>query len=152
MIRSDLSNYMPFYGGGNQLVTEFLRLVGYVRVSPTSADAILAAFDSDVAAVRAAIEAAKPVQPPTNTASPTITGTAKVGSVLTANNGTWTGSPTFKYQWLANAVNVAGATSKTYTPVAGDVGKVMTVSVTGTNSAGNAVKVSAATAAVAAAD
>lgn len=92
-------------------------------------------------------------QTPANTAVPTITGTAQEGQVLTSTNGTWTGTPapTFTRQWKAGGVDIAGATAQTYTPVADDVGKTITVAVTGTNSAGNATATSAATAAVVAA-
>ncbi|WWO60322.1 hypothetical protein [Xanthomonas phage SB4] len=63
MIRSDLSNYVPVYGGGNQLVTEFVKLVSYVRVNPTSAAAILALFEADVAKVKAEFAALIPETP-----------------------------------------------------------------------------------------
>lgn len=92
-------------------------------------------------------------QTPANTVLPVITGTAQEGQVLTVSTGTWTGTPTPTYtrQWKADAVNISGATATTYTPVVGDVGKVITCTVTGTNSAGNASATSAATAAVIAA-
>lgn len=88
---------------------------------------------------------------PTNTVSPAITGTAQVGVTLTASNGTWTGSPTFTRQWKANGVNISGATATTYVPVVGDIGKTITVAVTGKNASGKITKTSAATAAVIAA-
>jgi hypothetical protein len=52
----------------------------------------------------------------TNTARPAVTGTAKVGSKLTASPGTWsqTGA-TIAYQWLANGVAIPSATARTYT-------------------------------------
>ncbi|MGA1213773.1 MAG: hypothetical protein ACO3ZZ_08605, partial [Solirubrobacterales bacterium] len=36
---------------------------------------------------------------PVNTAAPTVAGTAEVGQELTADPGTWTGDPTYSYQW-----------------------------------------------------
>ncbi|MCU1532138.1 MAG: hypothetical protein JWO49_1709, partial [Arthrobacter sp.] len=84
---------------------------------------------------------------------PAITGTARVGSTLTAKAGTWAPAPvTLKYQWKANGVSIAGATAATYKPLAAHVGKKLTVTVTGTKTGYTATaKTSAATAAVAAA-
>lgn len=68
-------------------------------------------------------------------ATPTITGTAKVGQTLTANEGTWTPDGiTFTYQWYSEGVLVSGATAKTYVPTAADVGKRIQVRVTGAKS------------------
>lgn len=86
---------------------------------------------------------------PTNTVKPAISGTLTSGSTLTAYEGVWTGSPTYTYQWKAAGTNISGATSSTYTLTASEVGKAITVAVTGTNSAGNATATSAATANVA---
>ncbi len=85
--------------------------------------------------------------------APTITGTAQVGQVLTSVLGTWTGAaPTSTRQWKANGVNVAsGGTAATYTPVVGDIGKVITCEITAVNAYGTTVAVSGPTAAVIAA-
>ena len=65
------------------------------------------------------------------TVVPKVTGTAKVGTVLTASAGTWTPSPTsLAYQWLANGVAVTGANATTFTPTTAQVGKQLTVRVT----------------------
>lgn len=85
---------------------------------------------------------------PTNTLEPSIAGVLDEGEVLTAIDGVWTGSPTFTYQWKADGANIPGATAKTYTIQAGDVGKSISVAVTGTNSAGAATAESAPTAEV----
>lgn len=82
---------------------------------------------------------------PTNAVLPSISGTPQVGVLLTAYNGIWNGEPTtFTYQWKKGGVAINGATAKTYTPVVGDVDGVLTVTVTGANSAGSASATSAA--------
>ena len=60
---------------------------------------------------------------PQNTSPPTISGTPKVGSTLTANEGTWANAPTsFTYQWQRCASgggacgDIVAGTAKTYTP------------------------------------
>ncbi|OFI38548.1 hypothetical protein BIU82_04305 [Arthrobacter sp. SW1] len=82
--------------------------------------------------------------------TPTITGTAKVGQTLTANPGTWGPAPvTLKYQWYRSGVAISGATATTYTQTSADLGKTMTVRVTGSKAGYTTVaKTSAATAAV----
>lgn len=84
---------------------------------------------------------------------PTITGTARVGSVLTANPGTWAPAPVgLSYQWKRNGTNIQGATAPTYLLTAEDQGRTITVSVIGSKVGftQSAAKVSAATATVAA--
>ena len=83
-------------------------------------------------------------------ATPTITGTAKVGSLLTAKPGTWGPSPvTLKYQWRANGVAISGATAATYKPSSLMVGLKITVSVTGSKTGyASVTRTSTATAAV----
>lgn len=87
---------------------------------------------------------------PVNTVLPAITGTAQVGQLLTVSNGTWSNSPSgYTYQWKADGANVAsGGTSSTYTPVVGDIGKVITCAVTATNGSGSATATSNGTSAV----
>ena len=65
--------------------------------------------------------------------APTITGTAAVGRTLAANPGTWGPSTTqLAYQWNAAGAAIADATGATVTVPASALGKVITVSVTGT--------------------
>lgn len=65
MIRTDFSNYRQVYGGGNQLVTELLKLAAHVEANPTSAADTLALFDADVAKIKALVAApVEPVDPP----------------------------------------------------------------------------------------
>ena len=86
--------------------------------------------------------------------APTITGTPQVGQTLTAgvsgiSDADGMANPGFAYQWLADGTAIAGATASTYTPVAADKGKVITVRVGFTDDGGTQESlVSAATDAV----
>lgn len=82
---------------------------------------------------------------PVNSVLPSISGLPKVGVVMTAYPGVWTNGPAFTYQWKKTGVNIGGATTATYTPIAGDIGAPITVEVTGTNTTGSAVALSVAT-------
>ena len=87
---------------------------------------------------------------PFTTATPTVTGTAKVGSTLTAATGIWSPTPTsFRYAWKVDGVAVTGATSSTFTVPASAAGKKVTVTVTGLKQYYESSATSAPTAAVA---
>ena len=89
------------------------------------------------------------------TGAPTIGGTAQVGETLTANttgisDADGMANASFTYQWLADDTENSGATTSSYTLVAGDVGKAIKVTVSFTDDDGNAETLtSAATSAVA---
>lgn len=70
---------------------------------------------------------------------------AKVGEQMQANVGQWIGSQGYAYQWYANAVIIAGATSKNYTPISGDIGKPLTVQITARNANGTTAVLSGPT-------
>lgn len=81
---------------------------------------------------------------PANTTPPSITGTAQVGSTLTCQPGTYSGTQpiTVGYQFKRNGTVVG--TASTYAVVAADVGQAITCTTTATNSAGSATATSAA--------
>jgi hypothetical protein len=77
---------------------------------------------------------------PVNTSAPGITGSANAGSTLTRTTGSWTGFPvpTLGTQWRKDGVAIPGQTGATYaTADPGDVGGVIDVLVTGTNTQGS---------------
>src|SRR5215207_9309633 len=95
---------------------------------------------------------------PVSTAPPAVSGTATEGSTLSASTGAWSNSPTaYTYQWLrcdqtgAACSSIAGATATTYALGAGDVGAIVRVRVTASNTYGSADGTSAPTAVVSAA-
>ena len=84
--------------------------------------------------------------PPVNQTPPSISGTPAAGQTLTANPGSWSGTPApiYTYQWQQcdssgqSCFDLGGATSSSYQPTAGDVGHTIGVVVTGTNGSGSA--------------
>jgi hypothetical protein len=121
---------------------------GYTAVSGSSPPRSTLAWTTGAAAAA-----------PTNSVAPTITGTAQVASTLTAVNGTWAGTPTptYSYEWRTGATVVAGvatggtivgSNTGTYVCATGDIGKTVTVKVTGRNPAGTLTVAAVATAAV----
>ena len=89
------------------------------------------------------------------TGAPTINGTAQVGESLIAStsdisDADGVANASFTYQWLADDTAISGATGGTYTLTDADAGKIVKVTVSFTDDAGNAETLtSAATAAVA---
>jgi len=90
-----------------------------------------------------AVAQASPAAAPVNIDPPTITGTARVGEVLTAQNGTWDNSPTeFRYRWLrcnagGNNCVLLASDGKTYRVGQNDVGNTLRVRVTAVNTDGS---------------
>lgn len=67
--------------------------------------------------------------------TPTVSGSARVGSTLTAAPGSWGPAPvTLAYQWYAGGTALSGATAAKHTLTAKEIGKTLTVRVTGTKS------------------
>ena len=81
--------------------------------------------------------------------TPTIAGTAQVGTTLTGAIGTWESGWSFTQQWRRNGAAISGATSLNYTLVAADQGATITLAVTGISGSASATKTSSPTSAVA---
>lgn len=113
--------------------------------------------------VRYSSTSAPVVTAPYNLSAPAISGTVRVGKVLTARAGTFAGTTpvSFTYQWYAcsskvkasasltaGCVLIDGATASRFTITGDQAGKFLVVGVTATNSYGEATHYSAATVAV----
>ena len=118
--------------------------VSSVTLAPTSA-AILSSTTSGGSTGAA----------PSNTLLPALSGTAQVGSQLTATAGNWSGSPTsYAIAWLrcdssaANCTTISGQTNLTYLVTSADQGTTIRAAVTATNAYGSSTGLSPATAVV----
>ncbi len=129
------------------MITPRLRLRALIALGAVLALAATLAAVGDAASADTA---------PSNITPPAVSGTAQVGSTLTTNSGTWSGSPTptFAYAWErcnstgGSCTAISGETSNTYTVQSADVGHTLRSSVTASNSAGSASQLSAATSVV----
>ena len=114
------------------------------QVTGTNPDGHVTASSSASATVAAT--------PPSNTAAPKLTGTAKRSSTLTVNVGTWHGvGNSYTYRWQrssdggSNWTTISGATASTHTVAAADQGSKLRVVVTATNADGTASATTSAT-------
>ena len=101
---------------------------------------------------------------PTRSVAATVLGIAKVGKILTAKNGTWSGTApiAYTYKWYrctvlgktvaitvpassAKCTAISGATKSTYKLAAADKGKYVRVLVTAKNAAGTGLSLSKTT-------
>lgn len=112
---------------------------------------VATAYRADRVAGTASSAPTAPVAPATFTIAPavTVSGTARVGQVLTATATTDPVAGAPSYQWLRGSTPIAGAAAPTYTPTAADLGQRLAVRVTSATAGYEAASAtSAATAAV----
>ena len=105
---------------------------------------------SNPAVVVEPVPATAPPAPPNNIAQPAQSGSVNVpgpsaSRTLTCAPGTWSGAPTFAFQWYQNGVAIPGATASTYVVAAGSLttAAAFQCAVTGTNAGGSVTKASA---------
>jgi subtilisin family serine protease len=114
-----------------------------VRVSATDGAASAQAVSSQTAVVGADL--------PAVLTPPAISGSYVSGARLTGTAGSWSGAPTFAYQWLAcgstgtGCTAIAGATSLQLTLGLAQIARTLRLRVTATGAGGTAIADSAAT-------
>jgi subtilisin len=121
-----------------------------VAVSATNARATVMARSAASPLVTTSTVAGTPTAvAPANTALPAIAGIAQITHTLTFSTGTWTGTPSYTYQWRrcstvgsSSCVDVAGATASGLVVSTADKGKYLRIAVTATNSKGSVTAVS----------
>jgi glucose/arabinose dehydrogenase len=152
----DTLTYMWDFGDGTSSLETTSASTTHVYSTPGAFTATLTVRDSHGATSAPAtvqIDVSTPLTSPQNVALPAVQGITRVERILTATDGTWTGSGPleFSYQWLRCAVGgdscapIPGATAGTYTLVTDDLGSSIRVAVTATNLAGAATATSAPT-------
>jgi hypothetical protein len=138
-------------GGGGATYTPTSAYLGdYIRVVVTAANG----SGSTTVTSRAVGKISPPR--PINTSPPVLSMATPIDATsLSVSEGSWANIPTsFAYQWeLCNSTGadcsaIAGATSSSYTPVAGNVGDTLVAEVTAINASGSATASTAASNAV----
>lgn len=129
-----------------------------IRLTASNSAGVQTVASNATATVAAVSTPSTPPPPPptapANTRVPSVIGTPSVGQTLFVSIGTWTGtSLTYTYQWLrcgadggstggSNCPAIIGATSSSYVPATGDVGRRLRVQVTARNTLGSATATS----------
>src|SRR6185503_8729534 len=120
---------------------------------------VTATNDAGPASATSPRTAAVAAIPPAKGTPPTIAGTERVGELLAADHGDWTGTGplSYAYEWQrcdaggASCTPIAGATAGNYALTDADEGRTLRVVVTATGPGGTAARTSEPTGAIAAA-
>jgi hypothetical protein len=78
------------------------------------------------------------IAPPRMVTRPTVRGSRHAGRTLTCSRGTWTGSPFYTQQWLANGQWIPSAHGRTFRLRTRDASRRISCRVVATNGAGSA--------------
>ncbi len=124
-------------------------------ITAGNANGSTTATSGPTAVVPGAVPAPPAGAAPSSSSQPLVSGTARVGSLLTATGGTWSGAPTgYAIQWRrcdssgANCAAISGQTDLTYLLTSADQGATIRAAVTATNAYASSTALSAATATV----
>ena len=124
----------------NQYVLTNADLDHYVRARVTATNSGGSAAASQATDKKVTADA-----PPTLITGNKVSGSTKVGQTLTTTDGTWTGNPTFTYEWRrcspdpgTNCTTIPTANANQYMLTNADLGSYIRARVTATNSAGSA--------------
>ncbi len=143
----------PGFGSGGTVVTRFgsssASGVGG-GITPDGQLVVGGSYAADPAKLPVGIAAARYllINPPSNQAPPTVSGTGAPGQPLTCAPGTWSGADAFDFLWLRDGVPIAGAITSTYVPLTTDIGTTLSCRVTADNGGGSATATSAGVAVV----
>jgi PKD repeat protein len=151
--QGDTLTYVWDFGDGTSPTETTNATVTRVYSTPGTFTATLTVRDNHGATSAPAtiqIQVGNPLVVPQNLVVPIVSGTLRVGNILTAGTGTWIGSEPleYSYQWLRcdargnSCVPIFTATETTYTLTPVDFGSTIRVVVTATNAADSVVATS----------
>jgi hypothetical protein len=136
-VRSDDGKAAEFHLAAGDYTFEYVDPSGryqtqFWKGATTLAGATVVTVKARSSVTQAVVMQPKPL-PLTATPTPTISGIPAVGRTLTATTGSWKPAPvSLGYQWSRGGAPISGATKATYSLQPADLGKTISVSVTGT--------------------
>ena len=153
---------------GSTITPHLIKKANNANFSDKAVNKVILTFDESIVGLptwSAETDAVQLIGPaigkPVASKSATVAGTAAVNKFLSAADGTWTGGPTFTYNWYAcntagaaapslptGCAQIPGVTTKTFKLTTAQKGKFIRVRVTATNLGGAVVSFSATSAKV----
>ena len=131
-----------FLATNNTYVTQVADIEKSITCRVTGTNAVTSVVAvSDSITIRA-VAPVNSIAPVISSLSGLLIGDVITGYTLTCTDGTWSGSPTFTYQWYRGTTLLSGKTNNTYVTEAADAGQSITCRVTGTNVGGSVIATS----------